>query len=102
MEVLSSAEARKRLPKHWKLRNKKITLFLDFDAFPNCIRFIDAIAAAAEKYQHHPDMRISWKRLTLTLTTHDAGGLTKNDIAMASRINLAVRKHSKRILNLDD
>lgn len=102
MEVLSGAEARRRLPKHWKLHNKKITLFLDFDTFLNCIRFIDAIAAVAEKYQHHPDMQISWKRLTLTLTTHDAGGLTKNDIAMASRINLAVRKHRKRILNLND
>lgn len=102
MKVLSATEARKRLPRYWKLKGKAITLFLDFDSFPNCIRFIDAIAVTAEKAQHHPDIEVSWKRLTLTLTTHDVGGLTSKDIAMATRINAAVRKHRKRILNLKD
>ncbi|MDE1868544.1 MAG: 4a-hydroxytetrahydrobiopterin dehydratase [Candidatus Micrarchaeota archaeon] len=102
MNVLSASEAKRRLPSHWRLKDGKITLFLDFDSFPDCIRFIDAIAVTAEKEQHHPDMEVSWKRLTLTLTTHDAGGLTSKDIAMAGKINTAVKKHRKRILNLKD
>ncbi|MGI0135123.1 MAG: 4a-hydroxytetrahydrobiopterin dehydratase, partial [Candidatus Micrarchaeaceae archaeon] len=73
MKVFNASEARKRLPRHWKLKGRAITLFLDFDSFPSCIRFIDNIAVAAERSQHHPDMQVSWKRLLLTLTTHDAG-----------------------------
>ena len=102
MKVLSAAQARKRLPRHWRLKGKAITLFLDFDTFPNCIKFIDAVAPIAERAQHHPDMQVSWKRLTLTLTTHDQGGLTGKDIAMAKKINAIARKRSKMILNLKD
>ena len=102
MKVLSAAQARTRLPRHWKLKGKTITLFLDFITFPDCIRFIDAVAIISEKAQHHPDMQVSWKRLSLTLTTHDAGGLTAKDMSMASKINAIAKKHSKRILNLND
>ena len=54
-----------------------------FDDFAAAIRFVNQIADAAETANHHPDILIRYNKVTLTLTTHDAGGITENDFALA-------------------
>jgi 4a-hydroxytetrahydrobiopterin dehydratase len=49
------------------------------------MKFVNAVAQLAEQFQHHPDMDIRWNKVTLALTTHDAGGLAEKDFALARR-----------------
>lgn len=62
--------------------------------FPTAIRIVDVVAVAAEEMNHHPDIDIRWKTLHILLTTHDAGGVTALDIAMAQNIDAIVRQHA--------
>ena len=57
--------------------------FLDF---AEAMRFVDAMAAVAEEEQHHPDFSVHWNRVEVTIWTHDAGGLTANDLVLAARL----------------
>ncbi len=65
---------------------KKATL-KDFTA---AMRFVNAVAALAEEANHHPDIAISWNRVTLRVTTHDAGGLSQLDLDLARKIDAIV------------
>ena len=58
-----------------------------FKDFPAAIRFVAKVARLAEKAWHHPDIDIRWNKVTLTLTTHDAGGLTAKDFELARRFD---------------
>ncbi len=51
------------------------------------IRFVSEVAEAAEAAQHHPDILIRYNKVTLTLSTHDAGGITKKDFDLARKAN---------------
>jgi 4a-hydroxytetrahydrobiopterin dehydratase len=55
--------------------------------FRDALLYLGAVAYLAEKAGHHPDIAISWNRVTLTLSTHSAGGLTANDFALARQIS---------------
>jgi 4a-hydroxytetrahydrobiopterin dehydratase len=57
-----------------------------FPDFPTAIRGVDEIAVVAEQMQHHPDIDVRWRTLHLTLSTHDAGGVTQLDVELAHRI----------------
>jgi 4a-hydroxytetrahydrobiopterin dehydratase len=57
-----------------------------FPDFPTAITAVDEIAVVAEAMQHHPDIDIRWRTLHLTLSTHDAGGVTQLDVELAHRI----------------
>ncbi len=80
------AAARAGLP-DWKRRGQVISRGFEFRDFPAAIRFVNAVARAAEKAWHHPDIDIRWNRVTLALTTHDAGGLTSRDFELAARFD---------------
>ena len=54
-----------------------------WEDFPEAMKFVNAVAEIAEQAQHHPDIDIRWNKVTLALTTHDAGGLTEKDFALA-------------------
>ena len=71
----------------WSKRGKTIVRTFVFKDFPAAIKFVNAVAKLAEKAWHHPDIDIRWNKVTLTLTTHDAGGLSARDIAMARAID---------------
>ena len=71
----------------WKKKRSTITRTYKFKDFPAAIRFVNAAARLAEKAWHHPDIDIRWNKVTLTLTTHDAGGLTGKDFRMAGRFD---------------
>ena len=71
----------------WKQRGKTITRTYSFKDFPKAVRFVNAVAKLAEKAWHHPDIDIRWNKVTLTLTTHDAGGLTRKDFSLAKKFD---------------
>jgi 4a-hydroxytetrahydrobiopterin dehydratase len=71
----------------WKKKGNAITRLYQFIDFPAAIKFVNAVARLAEKAGHHPDIDIRWNKVTLTLTTHDAGGLTKKDFDLAKKFD---------------
>jgi len=71
----------------WKKEDALISRTFQFKDFPAAMKFVNAVAALAEQAWHHPDIDIRWNKVTLTLTTHDAGGLTEKDFALARKFN---------------
>ena len=90
MAKLTAAQIKKALATRpeWKKGGQAITRTFRFKDFPQAIRFVNRVARLAEKAWHHPDIDIRWNKVTLTLTTHDAGGLTKKDFALAKQFDL--------------
>jgi 4a-hydroxytetrahydrobiopterin dehydratase len=74
--------ARKTVP-GWSKKGAAIARTFVFKDFPTAIKFVNAVAGLAEKAWHHPDIDVRWNQVTLTLTTHDAGGLTRKDFKLA-------------------
>jgi 4a-hydroxytetrahydrobiopterin dehydratase len=71
----------------WARRGDAIVREYQFADFAAAVRFVNAVAEVADELWHHPDVDIRWNRVTLALTTHDAGGLTELDLALAARID---------------
>ena len=71
----------------WARTGAAISRTFQFKDFPSAIHFVDAVAELAEQAWHHPDIDIRWNKVTLTLTTHDAGGLTEKDFALAQKFD---------------
>ena len=74
-------EALKRLGKlpGWKLEGNAVTRQFTFAGFPDAVGYVVRLAFGAEAADHHPDLLVSYKRVTVTYTTHSAGGLTEKD-----------------------
>lgn len=71
----------------WSLNDAgEITKTYVFQGFPQSLMFATAVGVLAEAAQHHPDILIRWNKVTLSLTTHDAGGLTDKDFELARQI----------------
>jgi 4a-hydroxytetrahydrobiopterin dehydratase len=88
MAKLSRAQvetALKSLP-GWKLQGDYITKEFQFRTFMGGIKFVEEVALIAEAQEHHPDIHVVWTTVTLKITTHDEGGLTRWDIALAKEI----------------
>jgi 4a-hydroxytetrahydrobiopterin dehydratase len=74
----------------WTLEGKTIHKQFTFQDFPEAVLFVSALVPGAEDADHHPDIEIHYKRVILSDTTHDAGGLTAKDMegaAMADAIS---------------
>ena len=71
----------------WKKQGPAITRLYQFKDFPAAVKFVNAVARLAEKANHHPDIDIRWNKVTLTLTTHDQGGLTDKDFQLAQKFD---------------
>jgi 4a-hydroxytetrahydrobiopterin dehydratase len=71
----------------WARRGDAIVRTYQFKDFPAAVKFVDAVAVAAEQAWHHPDIDIRWNKVTLVLTTHDAGGLTNKDFDLARQFD---------------
>jgi 4a-hydroxytetrahydrobiopterin dehydratase len=85
MEKLSQEDIAARLETcpEWAQSGESLTRTYGFDDFREAIAFVGRIADLAEEHQHHPDIMIRYNKVTLTLSTHDAGGLTEKDFALA-------------------
>jgi 4a-hydroxytetrahydrobiopterin dehydratase len=71
----------------WEIKQGKLTRAFTFEDFMGAIGFVDRIAPVAESEGHHPDLQVSWGRVVVELTSHDAGGLTAKDFKLASLID---------------
>ena len=69
----------------WQRDGEIISRTYEFKDFAAAMKFVNQVADLAEQAQHHPDMDIRWNRVALALTTHDAGGLTEKDFALAKQ-----------------
>lgn len=74
------------LPK-WTRKGNAMERLFEFDNFLQAMAFVNKIAEAAEAANHHPDIAISYNKVTLGLTSHDAGGITQRDVRMAGTID---------------
>jgi len=70
----------------WSRRGDVLTKTFVWPTFPAGIEFVRRVADAAERMQHHPDIDIRYTKVTCALSTHDAGGITEKDIALAREI----------------
>jgi 4a-hydroxytetrahydrobiopterin dehydratase len=82
--------AMRQVPR-WQRKAQVIHRTYQFKDFPAAMKFVNAVARAAEKAWHHPDIDIRWNKVTLALTTHDAGGLTEKDFSLAAKFDRFAR-----------
>jgi 4a-hydroxytetrahydrobiopterin dehydratase len=74
----------------WRREGDAILRTVRCATFPEAIALVARVAEAAEAADHHPDILINWRRVTFTLTTHAADGLTAKDLGMAATIDALV------------
>ena len=67
----------------WSQSGETLQRTFRFDNFLGAMAFVSRIADLAEEHQHHPDILIRYDKVTLTLSTHDAGGITEKDFNYA-------------------
>jgi len=86
---LSDAEIQARLASlpGWSLAEGKLRRKFEFTDFSEAFGFMSRAALVAEKMDHHPDWSNVWNRVTVELSTHDAGGLTKLDFELAAAMD---------------
>ena len=73
----------------WKRRSNKLTKDFEFGSFRDSIVFVNRVATLADQLDHHPDIDIRYTTVTLTLSTHESGGITEKDLALAAQIDFA-------------
>jgi 4a-hydroxytetrahydrobiopterin dehydratase len=89
IQPISNDEARRLaggVPQ-WKLGEKTLEREFRFKDFNQAMAFVNAVAELAVRRDHHPDIAISWNRVTLTLSTHSVGGLSRADFELAGEID---------------
>lgn len=94
MATLNEDEVRKSLEAlpGWAAAGKAIERQFEFADFKGAMKFVNAVAEAAEAANHHPDIVINYNKVRLTLISHDSGGVTQRDVKMAGKINQIARK----------
>ena len=68
----------------WSREGEVISKTYPFQDFSHALGFVNRVAETAEAVDHHPDILIRYNKVTLQLTTHDSGGLTRNDVDLAA------------------
>ena len=74
----------------WSIVNEKLHKEFQFDSFNQAFGFMTRAAMEIEKMNHHPEWFNVYNKITIELTTHDAGGITKNDVHLAKILNSMV------------
>lgn len=91
MPSMTKEEALKMMPevRGWTLSPdaKQISRLFTLKDFKEAMKFVNKVADIAESEGHHPDIAISWNKVTLTLSTHAIGGLSENDFIVAAKVN---------------
>ena len=99
MKKLGAIAARERLAELQGWRYDELTGAISrkfaFADFPQAFAFMTEVALAAEKQDHHPDWSNAYNKVEVTWTTHDAGGLTELDIALARACDAAFDRHTR-------
>ncbi|MEP6945830.1 MAG: 4a-hydroxytetrahydrobiopterin dehydratase [Acidobacteriota bacterium] len=71
----------------WSAAGKILKRRMEFDDFAGALIFVNKVGAIAERLDHHPDITFGWGYADIETTTHDRGGITDLDIALAREIN---------------
>ena len=89
VSLLNEAQIQERAQQleGWIVEGKKLHLTRKFKDFLEAIAFVNQLVEPAEKAGHHPDLAISYNKVTISLTTHDADGLTEKDFDLAQVIS---------------
>jgi 4a-hydroxytetrahydrobiopterin dehydratase len=86
-DLLSDEEIEAQLPDGWDRDGDEIVRTFEFDSYLEGVGFAAGAGGLAEEAFHHPDMYIGWREVEVRLTTHDAGGITENDVDLAGRFD---------------
>ena len=89
MALLSDDDVRARLSTipGWERQGGEIRKTYAFDSFKAGMAFANRVAEIADAADHHPDILVQYRKVTLTLSSHDAGGLTERDFRLAAKID---------------
>ena len=89
MMKLSELEITEELKKleGWEIKDNKLHKEIQFESFNQAFGFMTRAAMEIEKMNHHPEWFNVYKRITIDLATHDAGGITNNDVNLARILN---------------
>jgi 4a-hydroxytetrahydrobiopterin dehydratase len=82
-EILSDLAA----IKDWRAENDRLSKRFEFENFAQALEFVNRVGAIADAHDHHPDIYFGWGYAEITLTTHDRGGITDFDFAVAREID---------------
>jgi 4a-hydroxytetrahydrobiopterin dehydratase len=93
MGILSEQEIEKQLKnvQGWTLEGRTIRKQFTFNDFPAAVAFVNRLVPEAEAADHHPDIVINYRRVTLLYSTHSEGGLTQKDFDGAAMADRKVR-----------
>ena len=93
MKVLSQSEIRHRLATlhGWRFTKAGLRRRYELGSFKAVIKLVNRVVRAAEQANHHPDILINYDKVAFTLITHDAGGITRKDFDLATRIEAISR-----------
>lgn len=88
-ELLGEQEIQQKAEElsEWTVEGKQLQCVKEFKDFIEAIDFVNKLVEPAEAAGHHPDLEISYNKVTINMTTHDAGGLTEKDFALAKEIS---------------
>jgi 4a-hydroxytetrahydrobiopterin dehydratase len=89
MAVLTDSQIKLEIGKlpGWLQQDKAIQRTFEFPDFKAAMRFVNQVAEAAEQANHHPDIDIRYNKVTMSLISHDSGGVTQRDVRMAGKIS---------------
>ena len=89
MALLDDAEIEERLSRleGWERSGEAIARTFECDDFVGSVRFVESLVEPAEAMNHHPDLEISWDKVTVTISTHSEGGLTAADFELAAKVD---------------
>ena len=90
-DLLSAEEltsALRSLSTAWRVEDGMLACSIRAASFADGIHLVDRVAALADEIDHHPDIDVRWTTVTFRLTTHSAGGLTEQDVRLATAIDL--------------
>jgi 4a-hydroxytetrahydrobiopterin dehydratase len=82
-----SEEAELDIPLGWTNDGQALTKTFDRRSFDGSIAFVNAVAAVANRLDHHPDIALSWNEVTIRTWSHDVGAVTERDAALARAID---------------
>ena len=80
----------------WSLQDGAIEKAFRFADWRATMAFVNAVSDVANEVDHHPDLALGWGRCTVRWSTHDAGGITQNDLACAARTEVLARRSGAR------
>jgi 4a-hydroxytetrahydrobiopterin dehydratase len=74
----------------WQVEDRELVKEFQFASYLAGIEFVQKVARLAEEMNHHPDLLVLWRKVTVRLSTHSVGGLTALDFALAGKIELTL------------